>query len=117
MQKPNFVVTQSCFITYIKVLDTSFFRRVSFGTLWELAKTKTDFHCKLSLPPFDSKFGKVAATGIMVQRFVFGRKQLRIAFKLCMSHHSPLARRLGKWNCVWSSSLEGFFWAFNLLSN
>lgn len=60
VQKPNFVVTQSCFITYIKVLDTSCIRRVSFDTVWELAKTKTDFHCKLSLPPFDSKFGKVA---------------------------------------------------------
>lgn len=44
VQKPNFVVTKSCCITYLKVLDKSCFRRVIFGTLWELTKTQTDFH-------------------------------------------------------------------------
>lgn len=58
VQKLNVVVTKSCFIVYIKVLDTSCFRRVTFGTLWELARTKINFHCKLSLPPFDSKLWK-----------------------------------------------------------
>lgn len=58
VQKPNFVLTKSCFIIYIEVLDPSCFRRATFGALWDLAKTKADFHCKFSLPRFDSKLLK-----------------------------------------------------------
>lgn len=44
VQKPDFVVTKPCCIIHLKVLDKSCFRRIIFGALWELAKTKTDFH-------------------------------------------------------------------------
>lgn len=77
VQKPNFVATRSCFIIYIKVLDTSCFRKVTFITLWELAKTKISIASSLFLLLIPN-FGKVTATH-MVQRFVFGGKQFRIA--------------------------------------
>lgn len=61
VQKPNFVATKSCFIIYIKLLDTSCFRKVTFITLWELAKTKISNASSLFLLLIQN-FGKVAAT-------------------------------------------------------
>lgn len=78
VQKPNIVATKSCFIIYIKVLNTSCFRKVTFITLWELAKTKISNASSLFLLLIQN-FGKVVATHIMVQRFGFGGIQFRVA--------------------------------------